>query len=86
MHLRAKVFEQPALQSFDVGSRGQMRTNDPETIGLLHSLKTRDVLIGEDGLFPEEDAPILRATGEEMLRALIHEVPAEMAEADEVRR
>lgn len=38
----------------------------------------------EDRLFPEEDPAVLSAAAEEMLRSLVHKVPAQMAEAEQV--
>ena len=40
----------------------------------------------EEGLFPEEDAPVLRTAAQEVLRTLIDEVPAKMAEAEQICR
>jgi hypothetical protein len=41
--------------------------------------------VAEDRFFYKEDATILRATRQQMLRTLVNKVPSEMGKADEIR-
>jgi len=61
-----------------------MRANDPKAVSALHDFQAVFGCGAADGLFPVEDPMFFSAPCKEVLWALVHEIPPEVAETDDV--